>query len=217
VILFGMAGLGDATIWLAGRVEHHFAMIVCFTFAGNWIAAVKWVQLAIWFWAGVSKLTRAFPYVVSIMAANNSLLKSAAIRRGMFVNPPVEMGPSRLARAMAGAGTFLEFAAPLTLVFVTHQGPLLYVGMLWVLLLHGFILSNLPIAAVFEWNVLSVYAAVFLFVGYPEVSLFDVGSVPLTIYLLIALLVLPLLGNLAPSLVSLPGCSVTGATASSIA
>jgi len=60
---------------------------------------------------------------------------------------------------MAHAGTFLEFAAPLTLLFVTHDGPLLYLGMLFVLLLHGFILSNLPIAAVFEWHVLSTYAA----------------------------------------------------------
>jgi hypothetical protein len=202
VILFTLAGLGDATIWLAGRVEHHFAMIVCFLLAGNAIAAAKWVQLAIWFWAGVSKLTPAFPYVVSIMAANNSLLKNISIRRGMFVDPPDNMGPSRIARAMAWSGGLLEFAAPLTLAFVTHEGPLLYLGMLWVLLLHGFILSNLPIAAVFEWNVLSIYAAVFLFVGYPEVSLFAVGSVPLTTYLVIALLVLPVVGNLFPSWVS---------------
>ena len=202
VMLFALAGLGDATIWLAGRVEHHFAILVCFLLAGNAIAAAKWVQLAIWFWAGVSKLTPAFPYVVSIMAANNSLLKSISIRRGMFVDPPDEMGPSRVARAMAYSGGFLEFAAPLTLAFVTHEGPLLYLGMLWVLMLHGFILSNLPIAAVFEWNVLSIYTAVFLFIGYPEVSLFAVGSLPLSIYLVIALLVLPVLGNLFPSLVS---------------
>ena len=35
------AALGDKTIFLAARVEHHFAMIVCFLFAGNWIAACK--------------------------------------------------------------------------------------------------------------------------------------------------------------------------------
>jgi hypothetical protein len=202
VILFALSGLGDSTIWLAGRVEHHFAMIVCFLLAGNWIAAAKWVQLAIWFWAGVSKLTPAFPYVVSLMATNNSLLKNVSVRRAMFVDPPDEMAPSRIARAMAFVGGFLEFATPLTLLFVTHEGPLLYLGMLWVLLLHGFILSNLPIAAVFEWNVLSIYAAVFLFAGYPEVSLFDIGSVSLTIYLVIALLVLPVVGNLFPSRVS---------------
>jgi hypothetical protein len=79
---------------------------------------------------------------------------------------------------------------------------LLYLGMAFVLLLHGFILSNLPIAAVFEWNVLSVYAAFFLFVGHPEVSLFAVGSLPLALYLFVVLLVLPLIGNIDPSKVS---------------
>src|SRR5262245_8455318 len=202
VVLLPLCGLSDKTIFLAARVEHHFAMIVCFLLAGNWIAACKWVQLAIWFWAGVSKLTVAFAYVVPIMTANNPLLKSAALRRRLFVSYPDNLSPSPLAKAMAHAGTFLEFATPLTLLFVTHSGPLLFVGMLFALMLHGFILSNLPIAAVFEWNVLSIYAAFFLFVGHPEVSLFAIGSWPLTLYLVIALLVLPLLGNLMPSKVS---------------
>jgi len=160
------------------------------------------VQLAIWFWAGVSKLTVAFGYVVPIMTANNPLLKSAGLRRRLFVSYPDDLRPSRLAKTMAHAGTFLEFAAPLTLLFVTHHGPLLYVGMSFVLLLHGFILSNLPIAAVFEWNILSIYAAFFLFAAHPTVSLFAVGSVPLTVYLVVVLLVVPLIGNLVPSKVS---------------
>lgn len=202
VVLLPLCGLGDKTIFLAARVEHHFAMIVCFTFAGNWIAACKWVQLAIWFWAGVSKLTVAFAYVVPIMTANNPLLKSPTLRQRLFVSYPDDLTPSPLARAMAHAGTFLEFAAPLTLLFVTGNGPLLWLGMVWVLMLHGFILSNLPIAAVFEWNVLSIFAAFFLFVGHPEVSLFDVGSLPLTLYLIVALLILPIAGNVAPSRVS---------------
>ena len=202
VVLLPLCGLGDRTIFLAARVEHHFAMLVCFCFAGNWIAACKWVQLAIWFWAGVSKLTVAFAYVVPIMTANNPLLKSGALRRRLFVSYPDDLRPSALAKAMAHAGTFLEFATPLTLLFVTHEGPLLWLGMGFCLMLHGFILSNLPIAAVFEWNVLSVYTAFFLFVGHPDVSLFAVGSWPLAVYLVTALLVLPLLGNLVPSTVS---------------
>ena len=202
VLLVPLCGLSDRTIFLAARVEHHFAMIVCFLFAGSWIAACKWVQLAIWFWAGVSKLTVAFGYVVPIMTANNPLLKNPELRKRLFRSYPDDLTPSLLAKAMAHAGTFLEFAAPLTLLFVTQDGPLLWLGMTFVVLLHGFILSNLPLAAVFEWNVLSVYAAFFLFVGHPTTSLFDVGSIPLTIYLLVALLVLPLVGNLAPHRVS---------------
>ena len=202
VVLLPLCGLGDKTILLAARVEHHFAMLVCFFLAGNWIAGAKWVQLAIWFWAGVSKLTVAFAYVVPIMTANNPMLKSPGLRKRLFVSYPDDLHPSLLAKVMAHAGTFLEFAAPLTLVFVTGPGPLQIIGMVWVLALHGFILSNVPIAAVFEWNVLSVYAAFFLFVANPEVSLFAVGSTPLSIYLVVALLVLPLLGNLVPSAVS---------------
>jgi hypothetical protein len=202
LVLMPLCALADKTIPLAARVEHHFGMLVCFALAGNWIAGAKWVQLAIWFWAGVSKLTVAFAYVVPIMTANNPLLKSGWLRRRLFVSYPDDLQPSRLAKGMAHAGTFLEFAAPLTLVFVTGPGPLQTLGIVWVLLLHGFILSNLPIAAVFEWNILSLYAAFFLFVGYPEVSLFAVGSPPLAAYLVVVLLILPLLGNLVPHAVS---------------
>jgi hypothetical protein len=202
IIFFVLAGLCDRTILLAGRVEHHFAMVVCFLLAGNWIAAAKWVALAIWFWAGVSKLTRAFPYVVPIMTTNNSLVKSQFFRRKLFVNPPDDMNPSTLAKLMAHAGGFLEFATPLTLLFVTEQGPLLYLGLLFMLMLHGFILSNLPIAAVFEWNFLTLYSGIFLFYGYPEVSLLAIDSWPLVAYLFVAILILPVVGNLFPSRVS---------------
>jgi Transmembrane protein of unknown function (DUF3556) len=202
VALLPLCGLGDKTVMLCARVEHHFAMIVCFLFAGNWIAACKWVQLAIWFWAGVSKLTVAFGYVVPIMTANNPLMKSERFRRSLFVSYPDDLHPSLLAKTMAHAGTFLEFATPLVLLFVTGPGPLQWAGLAFALMLHGFIISNMPIASVFEWNVLSIYAAFFLFGGHPDVSLFAVGSLPLTIYLIVGCLLLPLIGNLVPSKVS---------------
>jgi hypothetical protein len=202
VVLLALCGLGDKTILLAARVEHHFAMIVCFLLAGNWIAGCKAVQLAIWFWAGVSKLTVAFGYVIPVMTANNPLLRSPSLRRSMFVSYPDNLTPSRLGKMMAHAGTLLELGAPLTLLFVTDSGPLLIVGMILVLMLHGFILSNMPAGAVFEWNLLSLYAAFFLFVGHPQVTVLEVGSIPLALYLIVGLLLLPLIGNLVPSKVS---------------
>lgn len=204
VVLLPLCGLGDKTILLAARVEHHFAMIVCFLLAagGNWIAACKAVQLSIWFWAGVSKLTVAFGYVVPIMTVNNPLLRSPALRRRLFVAYPHDLTPSPLGRRMAHAGTFLEFAAPLTLLFVTGPGPLQVIGLLFVLLLHGFILSNMPAGAVFEWNLLSLYAAAFLFLGHPGVTVLDIDTPLLALYLVVALLVLPLIGNLVPARVS---------------
>src|SRR5262245_56216216 len=202
VVLLPLCGLTDKTVILCARVEHHFAMIVCFLFAGNWIAACKWVQLAIWFWAGVSKLTVAFGYVVPIMTANNPLMKSESFRRKLFVSYPDDLHPSLLAKMMAHMGAFLEFGTPLTLAFVTGPGSLQWLGLALALGLHGFVISNMPIAAVFEWNLLSLYAAFFLWYGHPEVSLFAVGSGLLTIYLLIGCLLLPLIGNLFPSKVS---------------
>src|SRR4030095_9839933 len=118
-------------------LEHHFAMIVCFLLAGNWIAGCKAVQLAIWFWAGVSKLTVAFGYVIPVMTVNNPLVRSASFRRRMFVSYPDDLRPSRLGRSMAHAGTFLEFAAPLTLLFVTGPGAPQVVCLVVVVLLHG--------------------------------------------------------------------------------
>lgn len=202
VLLLPLCGLCDKTILLAARFEHHFAMIVCFLLATNWLPGAKAVQLAIWFWAGVSKLTAAFSYVVPIMTVNNPLLRSPELRRRMFVDYPRDLTPSPLGKLMAHAGTFLEFAAPLTLVFVTGPGPLQILGLLFVLLLHGFILSNMPAGAVFEWNLLSLYAAAFLFLGHPEVTVLQLDSLPLALYLFAALVLLPLIGNLVPSRVS---------------
>jgi hypothetical protein len=202
VVLLPLCALGDKTIALAARVEHHFAMIVCFLLGGNWIAGAKVVQLSIWFWAGVSKLTVAFGYVIPVMTVNNPLVQSERIRRRMFVDYPDDVRPSRLGRGMAHAGTFLEFAAPLTLLFVTQSGPLQVIGIVFALLLHGFILGNMPAGAVFEWNLVSIYAAFFLFVGHPTVTVLDVDSLPLAIYLVVGCLVLPLVGNLVPSRVS---------------
>jgi hypothetical protein len=202
VVLLPLCGLADKTILLAARVEHHFAMIVCFLLAGNFVAAAKVVQLSIWFWAGVSKLTVAFGYVIPVMTVNNPLVRSARVRRGMFVSYPDDLRPSRLGKAMAHAGTFLELAAPLTLLFVTGPGPLQVAGIVLVLLLHGFILGNMPAGSVFEWNLVSLYAAFFLFVGYPQMSVLEIGSTALALYLVVGCLLLPLVGNLVPSKVS---------------
>jgi len=202
VLLLPLCALGDRTIFLSSRGEHHFAIVVTFFLAGNFIAASKWVQLAIWFWAGISKLTPAFGYVVPIMTANNPFLKIAAFRKALFKNYPDDLSPSRLGMLMAHAGTFLEIGAPVALLFVTHGGPLQWVGVAMFVMLHFFIISNMPIAAVFEWNILSMYCGFFLFWHHPEVSLLDVGSVPMAIYLIVGCLIIPIVGNFVPRAVS---------------
>ncbi len=203
VVLLPLCALGDRVIFLSARGEHHFAIVATFLIAGgDWIGASKWIQLAIWFWAGVSKLTPAFAYVVPIMTANNPFLKAPWFRKKLFVSYPDDLSPSTLGKIMAYMGMALELGAPLVLVWVTQEGPLLYFGILLVLMLHGFILSNMPIAAVFEWNILSAYAGIFLFYFHPGASLFDVGGPITAIYLLVGCLIVPVLGNLVPRRIS---------------
>ena len=203
-MLLPLCGLGDKTIFLAARVEHHFAMIVCFLLRGKLdrrlqVGAARDLVLGRRVEADGRVRLRRADHDGEQPAAE----ERRRFRQRLFVSYPDDLRPSPLAKAMAHAGTFLEFATPLTLL-VRHRArlaPLLGLA-LALLMLHGFILSNMPIAAVFEWNVLSLYAAFFLFVGHPDVSLFAVGSGPLALYLLVALLVLPLIGNLLPSKVS---------------
>jgi hypothetical protein len=60
----------------------------------------------------------------------------------------------------------------------------------------------MPAGAVFEWNTVSLYAAFFLWVGYPDVTVVQVGSIPLTLYLIVGCFLLPLIGNFFPARVS---------------
>jgi len=53
-----------------------------------------------------------------------------------------------------------------------------------------------------EWNVMVVYGAFALFWAHPDVTLLDLGSLPLAIFLGVVLVVLPLAGNLFPGRLS---------------
>jgi hypothetical protein len=74
--------------------------------------------------------------------------------------------------------------------------------MVLMLMLHGYITSNVPMGVPIEWNVMVVYGAFALFWAHPEVTLLDVGPEPLALFLVVMLVALPLIGNLAPRLVS---------------
>ena len=70
---------------------------------------------------------------------------------------------------------------------------------------HLFITSTFPLAVPLEWNVLFAYAAVFLFLGYPDwhgYAVTDMSSAWLAMVIVAALLFFPVLGNLRPDLVS---------------
>jgi hypothetical protein len=200
-VLVPVLGIADRTIFLALRAEHYWTTILCFLFAGNWIAGAKAVQLALWFWAGFSKLNHHFPAVVCVMTSNSPFTAFPWLRRRMYRQYPGDLRPSRLAVAMGHAGTALELSVPIVLL-LAPGGWSLVLGMALMLMLHGYITSNVPMGVPIEWNVMVVYGAFALFWAHPEVSVLDLGSAPLAIFLGVMLVGVPLAGNLWPRRIS---------------
>ena len=196
-ILVPLLGLADRTIFLALRAEHYWTTTLCFLFAGNWIAGAKAVQLALWFWAGFSKLNHHFSAVVCVMTSNSPVMRFAWLRRLMYQRYPDDLRPSRLALAMSYMGTALELSVPIVLMLAPGGWPLA-LGFVLMLMLHSYITSNVPMGVPIEWNVMVVYGAFALFWAHPEVTLLDLGSVPLAIFLGVVLVGVPLAGNLWP-------------------
>lgn len=200
-VLVPVIALADRTIFLALRPEHYWTTLVVFAFAGNWIAGAKAVQLALWFWAGFSKLNHHFPTVVCVMTSNSPVLRLAWLRRRMYRSFPDDLRPSRLAVAMSHMGTALELSTPIVLALSPGGGSLVF-GIILMLTLHTFITSNVPLGVPIEWNIMVVYGTFALFWSHPEIRVTDLGSPALAVFLAIMLIALPLLGNLAPSRLS---------------
>lgn len=201
VVILVVLGVADRTLFLAARGEHYWTTLVCLVFAGNWIAGAKAVQLALWFWAGVSKIGPHFPAVVAVMTSNSPVTRFAWLRRRMYRAYPDDLRPSRLAVVMAHAGGALELGVPIILAFATGGTPLV-VGMVLMLMLHGFITSNVPMGVPIEWNFMVVYGGFALFWAHPDTTVLDLGNPVLAIFLILALVGIPLLGNLRPAAVS---------------
>ena len=201
VILLPLAGIADKTLFLAARGEHYWVTITVFAFAGNWIAGAKATQLALWFWAGVSKLNHHFPSVVCVMTSNGPFTRWARLRKAMYRDYPNDLRPSRLAVWVAHGGTVLELGVPIAFL-LTPLGtpPVVAIGLM--LLLHAYILSNVPMGVPLEWNVMVVYGGFALLWAHPGVSLLEVGSTPVAALLLVTAIGIPLVGNLLPSRIS---------------
>ncbi|MBS2026432.1 MAG: DUF3556 domain-containing protein [Deltaproteobacteria bacterium] len=201
VVLVPLLGILDKTLFLAARAEHYWVTIVCFAFASDWIPAAKAVQLALWFWAGFSKLNHHFPPVTCVMTSNSPVMRFGFVRRRMYVDYPRDLRPSRLAQLMAHLGTALELGVPLAFLLTPlHAQPVVAIALM--LMLHSFITSNVPMGVPIEWNVMVVYGGFALFWAHPDASLLAIGPPALAAFLVLMLLVLPLAGNLFPEHIS---------------
>jgi Transmembrane protein of unknown function (DUF3556) len=201
VLLLPLLSLSDKTLFLAARGEHYFALVVCFLFAGDWIAGARCVALAVWFWAAFSKLNHHFPSVVSVMVSNSPLFRAGWLRRRMYRDFPRDLRPSRIAELLSYGGTVTEFGFA-ALLAAGSGGWITTLGLAVMLLFHIYITFNVPMGVPIEWNVFVVYAGFFLFGAQSHASLFGIHSPILGVYLIAALVLVPFLGNLFPDKVS---------------
>jgi hypothetical protein len=197
-----LAGLADKTLFLIARAEHYWTTLVVFALAASpaqWIPGAKAVMLALWFWAGTSKLNHHFPYVVCVMTSNGPLTRFAWLRKRMYRHYPDDLAPSRAA-VIAHAGTMVEFAVPIILL-LAHGGPLTAAGIGLMVFLHVFITSQVPLGVPIEWNVMMVYGGVFLFWKHAATTVFTMPPL-MGVFLAVMLVAVPLAGNLFPRRVS---------------
>ena len=200
-VLTPLLGVADKTTFLAARAEHYWTTVVCLLFTRDWIAGAQAVQLALWFWAGVSKLNHHFPAVVCVMASNSPVTRFAWLRKLAYRNYPHDLRPSALAVIMAHLGTLLELSVPLVFLLASHNllgAHGLVLGTVLMLLLHGYITSNVPMGVPIEWNFMVVYGGFALFWAHPNASVLSITAPPLVLFLVVMLVAVPLIGNLFP-------------------
>lgn len=196
-IVLPVLGVLDKTLFLCARGEHYWTTLAVFAVATDFIPGAKGIHAALWFWAGVSKLNHHFPAVVGVMTSNSPFTRFEWVRKLMYRRVPEDLNPSRLAVYMGHAGTLLELSVPVVLL-LGDGGTLTIVGLVMMLMLHGFITSNVPMGVPLEWNVMMVYGGFFLFWKHAAVSPLA-ASAPVLVLIAFMGIALPLLGNLFPA------------------
>jgi hypothetical protein len=200
VVLYLVLALTDKTIFLSARGEHYWTAVALLALASNWVPAVKALWLALWFWAGFSKLNHHFTSVVCVMNSNAPGTAGMPwLRKRFYRHFPDDLRPSRLA-GIAHGGVALEFGVPL-LLFLGKGGTVTTVGLIMMVFLHSFITSNVPAGVPLEWNVMMVYGGFFLFDEHAHVSIFSMSPASGALLVVMAIAI-PLLGNLFPSRIS---------------
>ncbi|MEU5096542.1 DUF3556 domain-containing protein [Streptomyces sp. NPDC020996] len=203
VVSLALLGLRDKTVFLAARGEQYWLSLVLFFFPyPDMFIGFKLVMLALWWGAATSKLNRHFPFVVATMMSNAPLVPSRRLKRMLYRDHPRDLRPSRLPFFLAHIGTVTEYGVPLYLVFIGDGGFWTWAALLYMAVFHLHILSTVPMGVPLEWNVFFVFSLFYLFGAHGDVSVWHLHSPWLLALLLPSLVLLPLLGNMRPDLVS---------------
>ena len=202
VALVPVMGLLDRSAFLAARPEHYWVMTFGFAMGDDGLAVALWMQLALWFWAGISKLNSHFPTVVGVMVSNSPALAFTWLRKRMYRSYPDDLRPSALASVFSHFGTGLELGIPCVMLASYFFPSWSIAGLILVLMLHTYIVSNVPMGVPNEWNFVVAYGAFVVFS--PDTLRVDwqIESLAATIVVVVAGLLIPLYGNLRPERVS---------------
>jgi hypothetical protein len=205
--LICVAGLRDSVVFLASRSEQYLPplVVVAVLSMPDMIIALKILIVAVWLSAGTSKFGRHFTNVVAPMVSNTPWITSTRFKRSLYRDFPNDIRPSKVSSTLAHVGgTVVELAIPLTLLFSTNK-TITLLGVLGMFAFHAFIISTFPLAVPLEWNVFFMFAAAFLFLGYPAADGYafaDMTSGATLAVVVLAGLLFPILGNLRPDKVS---------------
>ncbi|MGW7487526.1 DUF3556 domain-containing protein [Streptomyces sp. NPDC054786] len=203
IVSLAILGLRDKTIFLAARGEQYWLSLLIFFFPySDMVIGFKLVMLALWWGAATSKLNHHFPFVVATMMSNAPLVRSGRLKRFMYRDHPRDLRPARLPFLLAHAGTATEYAVPLYLVFLGDGGFWTWAALIYMAVFHIHIFSTVPMGVPLEWNIFFIFSLFSLFGAHGEVAVQDLQSPWLLAVILPSLLLLPLLGNVRPDLVS---------------
>lgn len=169
-VLVPLIGLRDKTIFLAARAEHLWvALLILFLPFVDMIVLLKVLTVLVWMGAAASKLTRMYPFSVSVLISNSPMVPTA-LKRRLYRRFPSDIRPSRLTKGISYAGAFVELVPPAVLLASTNQS----VTVIAALVMLGFHLSvmlSLPVAVALEWNAFQMLSAVFLFGAHVDLNL----------------------------------------------
>ena len=201
-------GLRDKVVFLAARSEQYVAVMFFFGVLAShvdMILAAKIAMVSIWMGAGVSKFGHHFTNVVPPMVSNTPWITSIRFKRSLYRSYPEDLRPSKVAWSFAHiGGTVVELVLPLVLLFSTNA-TITWLAIVGMIVFHLFITSTFPLAVPLEWNVFFMFAAAWLFGGFPAgagYGVADISSPWVLAGILTVFLAMPVLGNLRPDLVS---------------
>ncbi|MFI8347835.1 DUF3556 domain-containing protein [Streptomyces sp. NPDC085596] len=202
IVTLAVLGLRDKTVFLAARGEQYGLSLLVFFFPyGDMLIGFELIMLAIWWGAATSKLNHHFPFVVATMMSNAPLVPNR-LKPLFYRDHPRDLRPSRLSFLLAHVGTATEYLVPLYLVFIGDGGPWTWAALLYMVVFHLHILSTIPMGVPLEWNLFFVFSLFYLFGAHGDLTVWDLHSPWLLAVIVPSLVLLPLLGNLRPDLVS---------------